>query len=136
MTAESPPFNLIRVLIADGNATFLDAAARCLALDGNLAVIGQSATGAEALRQAADLQPDLLLVDIALPDVNGLEVARKIKAGPHPPRVVVLAFNEGAAYADAARNAGADGFVAKIVFYEQMYQLIHTWYAVAAEPGE
>jgi DNA-binding NarL/FixJ family response regulator len=125
----------MRILLADANPTFLNAAARCLASDGALALIGQVGTGAEALRQAADLRPDLVLVDIGLQDITGLEVAREIKAWLDPPRVVVLAFNDGAQYQEASRNAGADGFVAKIDFYEQVYRLIRAWLVEPAAPA-
>jgi DNA-binding NarL/FixJ family response regulator len=128
MTTETPAVCCRRVLLADANPTFLAAAARCLTSDGKLALVGQAATGAEALRLAADLQPDLVLIDIGLRDMNGLEVAHAIKLWPNPPRMIVLAFGEGSAYAEAARNAGADGFVTKIDFYEQVYWLIQAWY--------
>ena len=127
--------NLMRVLLVDANPTFLAAAARCLASDGTLALVGQASTGSEALRQAADLRPDLVLVDIGLRDMNGLEVARLIKGRPNPPRVVVLALNEGSAYTDAARMVGADGFIAKADFYEQVYGLIHAWLAEPSAPA-
>ncbi len=130
-----PPEHPIRVLLADANPTFLAAAARFLALDGNLALVGQASTGADTLQQAADLRPDLVLVDLGLRDLNGLEVTRQIKSWPDPPRVVVLALSDDAEYREAARNAGADGFVAKVEFYAQVYRLINAWYAEPAVPG-
>ena len=125
----------IRVLLADANPTFLEAAARFLALDENLFVAGLASTGASALQQAERLRPNLLLADIGLADMNGLEVTRQVKSWPDPPRVIVLALNGGAEYRQAARNAGADGFVAKVEFYAEVYGLIHAWYAEPAVPG-
>jgi two-component system nitrate/nitrite response regulator NarL len=125
----------IRVLLADANPAFVDAVARCLAFDRSLALVGRAATAADTLRQVDQLRPDLVLLDIRLRDMSGLEVARQIKCRPNPPRVVVLAFNEGAEYHAAARAAGADGFVAKTEFFEQMHRLIHAWYVELGSPG-
>ena len=125
----------IRVLLADAHPAFVDAVARCLAFDRSLALAGRAATGADTLRQGDQLRPDLVLVDIRLRDMSGLEVARQIKGRPNPPRVVVLAFNDGAEYYEAARAAGADSFVAKTAFFEQMHRLIHAWYVELASAG-
>ena len=106
--------NPVRILLVDDNPTFLTAAERLLtSRPSSFAVVGRACSGEEALERVVALQPDLVLMDVAMPGLNGLEATRRIKAEPDPPRVIVLTLHDGAVYRDAARNAGADGFVSK-----------------------
>lgn len=125
----------VRLLLADASPIFLDAAARFLAQDHWLLVIGQAGSGAQALTQAGRLAPDLALVDVSLPDISGLEVARRMKDWPDGPRVVVLGLSDGEEYRRSAWEAGADGYVAKIEFEKQLYGLLREWYGDRFEPS-
>lgn len=78
-----------------------------------LHVIGESDDGAEALQSAEDLQPDLILLDVGLPTVNGLEVARKVRKACPTSKVVFLTENAACEIAEAALDAGASGYVIK-----------------------
>ena len=118
----------LRVLLVDDNARFLEAAARFLSRE-SLSIVGQARSGAQALEQVAQLQPDLVLIDVAMPGMSGLDATRLIKGQPNPPRVVILTFHDNAEYRAVAQSAGADGFVAKTDFGVQLLPLIETMFA-------
>lgn len=107
------PQQMIRALLVDDNPDFLDFAARYLAAAGGIEIAGTALSGAEALRQAERLGPDLVLVDLAMPGMNGLEVAAQLKQRPVAPRIVILTMYDNPEYAEAAARIGADGFVTK-----------------------
>src|SRR5215207_6623338 len=81
---------MIRVLLVDDHPEFLSIIAAELAELPQLTVVGYARSGREALEQVQRLQPDLVLLDIGLPDINGLEVARAVKAQPRPAMVVLV----------------------------------------------
>lgn len=103
----------MRVLVVDDNPQFASAATRFLSLVLDVQVVGQARTGREALDEVDRLHPDLVLMDVAMPDMDGLEATRRIKRTLAPPRIIVLTLHDGAEYRSAARRAGADGFVSK-----------------------
>ena len=78
----------MRVLIVDDHASFRRLATRMLH-EAGFDVVGEAADAAEALNQAARLQPDVVLLDIVLPDATGLAVAQELAARPSPPRVIL-----------------------------------------------
>ena len=103
---------MVRVLLVDDHPTFLTVIEAELAALRQLTIVGYARSGREALEQIQRLQPDLVILDIAMPDMNGLEVARRIKAQPHPAAVVLVSMHDTPAY-QAAGASVADGFVAK-----------------------
>jgi DNA-binding NarL/FixJ family response regulator len=97
------------VLIVDDHAGFRRAARALLEAEG-FEVVAESATGAEALEAAGRLRPELVLLDVGLPDLDGLEVARRLMGtGP----VVVLTSSRDATDYPSADRVGARGFIAK-----------------------
>lgn len=105
---------IIRVLLVDDSVTFLDSAARFLANDPRIEISGRALSGSEAIQQAQRLQPDVVVLDVAMPGMNGLEATRHIKAQPHAPRVIIVTMGDEAEYRAAAHQVGADGFVPKV----------------------
>ena len=103
----------MRIVVADDNASFLDAVAGFLGREPGFEVVGRAGSGHEAVRAAETTAPDLILMDMVMPGMNGLETTRLIKARPSAPRVIVVTVHEAPGYRDAAYAAGADGFVAK-----------------------
>jgi DNA-binding NarL/FixJ family response regulator len=100
------------VLIVDDHAVFRQAARRALEADG-WRVVGEAADGAAALAAVPELEPDVLLLDVYLPDASGLELARTIHAA-HPELMVVLvSTHDSGDFRQLARDAGALGFLAK-----------------------
>jgi len=78
-----------------------------------LAVVGDAADGSEAMRQALDLNPDLVILDIELPDTDGFIVTRQLKALPRPPLVVLLSIHSDDLSKQRGAQAGCDAFVEK-----------------------
>jgi CheY-like chemotaxis protein len=100
-----------RVLIVDDHESFRGLAARLLS-EAGFAVVGEAADGASALRQASRLRPDLILLDIVLPDMSGIEVAAMLAGDPGAPRVVLTSSRSGSDLSASNWPAGCD-FVPK-----------------------
>jgi DNA-binding NarL/FixJ family response regulator len=115
----------IRVLLVDDNPAFLETAARFLSVDPRIQVVGGVLAGAEALEQAGPLRADLVLMDLAMTGMNGLETTRHLKALEPPPLVIILTLHDNLEYRIAAELAQADGFVAKADFGAKLLPLIH-----------
>ncbi len=116
---------VIRTLIVDDNPEFLEAAKRFLSADKQLKIIGIALSGQEAITQTDQLSPDLVLMDLAMPDMNGLEATAHIKRRPDSPHVVILTLHDTPEYREASNEVGADGFVTKSDFGVQLLPLIH-----------
>jgi len=100
------------VLIVDDDEAFSDLAARVVTGWGHV-VVGQAASVAGALARASELRPDIVLVDIGLPDGDGFALTEKLVAMPWPMRVVLISSDSDSANVSAARRAGACAFVPK-----------------------
>lgn len=116
----------VSTLIVDDSPSFLQSAVRFLSMDGRVDVIGLALSGADAVIQVQQLRPDLVLMDLAMPGMNGLEATRAIKAGSNPPSVIILTLHDTPEYRTAAREAQADGFVAKSDFGVKLLPLIES----------
>jgi DNA-binding NarL/FixJ family response regulator len=104
---------VVRVLIADDQTLFRSGLARLLEEDPRVQVIGQAADGAEVVKRAAALKPDVVLMDLKMPNVDGIEATRKI-ASEHPEiKVLVLTTFDADSYVLQALRAGASGYVLK-----------------------
>jgi DNA-binding NarL/FixJ family response regulator len=119
----------LRILLVDDSPTFLESAARFLAMDVRLEIVGRLLSGGEALEQVPRLCPDLVLMDLAMPGMNGLEATRQIKAQLSAPYVVILTLNDSSEYHAASLAVGADGFVTKSEIGTQLLPLIHSLFA-------
>jgi DNA-binding NarL/FixJ family response regulator len=100
------------VLIVDDHAGFRASARALLQADG-FDVVGEAADGATALEAVAALEPDIVLLDIQLPGLDGLEVADQIASNDAPPAVVLISSRDAAAYGDRLRPAAICGFITK-----------------------
>jgi DNA-binding NarL/FixJ family response regulator len=100
------------VLIVDDHARFRQTARRALERDG-WTIAGEAVDGAEALRAARALEPDVVLLDVGLPGMSGLEVVRRLRDGMPQLVVVVVSTHDSADYHDLAVANGARGFLAK-----------------------
>lgn len=105
--------NRCRVLLVDDSRLLREALGRFLAVFPEVEVVGHGETGPEALAQAARLKPDLVLMDLVLPGLSGLEATRQLKVVPGGPLVVVLTIHDDSEHRAAARAVGADGFLDK-----------------------
>ena len=102
----------LTVLIVDDHEEFRRSARELLELEGWI-VVGEAADGAGTMREVARLHPDLVLLDIQLPDVDGFVVAERLAAGSHPPGVVLISSRDADAYGSALDTAPARGFLPK-----------------------
>jgi DNA-binding NarL/FixJ family response regulator len=102
----------VSVLVVDDDARFRGLAARMLTAQ-DMTVVGQAATVREAVEMVAALRPDAVLVDVGLPDGDGVTLARDLAALPWRPRVVLTSSDRDVTTHEAAVEAGAVGFVAK-----------------------
>ena len=100
----------LRVLIVDDHPSFRGSA-RALLVSEGYDVIGEAETGAEAVRLAKELQPDLVVLDVQLPDLNGFEVTALLCELDPPPDVVLTSSRDD--YAGAVVGTGARGFLPK-----------------------
>ena len=100
------------VLIVDDDVTFRGLAARVLASMG-LQVVGEAGTWAEGAAAAAELRPDFALVDVGLPDGDGIALAEHLVALPWHPRVVVASSDPDVTSTEAVQRFGAAGFMPK-----------------------
>jgi DNA-binding NarL/FixJ family response regulator len=124
----------IHILLVDDSPEFLESAKRFLAGDPHIEIVGCVLSARDALEQVRQLHPDLVLMDLAMPEMNGLEATRQIKAQPDAPRVVILTLYDNPEYRAAAEAVRADGFVAKSDFGAQLLPLIHTLFAQPPAP--
>jgi DNA-binding NarL/FixJ family response regulator len=103
----------IRVVLADDHALVRDALQLVITDTPDLQVVGQVGTGAEAVRLAGELQPDVVVMDIRMPGMDGIEATRLITTSPGSTRVVVLTTFDDDDYVYGALRAGASGFLVK-----------------------
>jgi CheY-like chemotaxis protein len=102
----------VALLIVDDNARFRDRARRRLEADGYV-VVAEAADGASALEAARRHRPDVVLLDVGLPDMSGLFVAERLAREPDPPAVVLTSTHDAADFGDGIARSGACGFVPK-----------------------
>jgi DNA-binding NarL/FixJ family response regulator len=92
-------------------------------------VVGCFTSGRQGIEAVAELQPDLVLLDLAMPEMNGFEVTRQIKASGSGTRIVILSFSDADGYKAAAVEAGAVGFINKMRFVDSFNSIVDEWLA-------
>lgn len=100
------------VLIVDDHSAFRESASALLEAEG-FAVVGLAADAAEAIAAVERLRPQVVLLDIQLPDLDGFAVAEQLAAAPDPPWVVLISSREAAAYGPRLQRAAVTGFIPK-----------------------
>jgi two-component system, NarL family, nitrate/nitrite response regulator NarL len=103
----------IKVLIADDHHLFAEALEAILAADKRISVVGHARNGSEAVERTRELQPDVILMDISMPVMDGIEAARSIREEQPSTRVLMLTGSNSRSDVDRARRAGAAGYVTK-----------------------
>jgi DNA-binding NarL/FixJ family response regulator len=103
----------ISILLVDDNAGFRGVVRRFLETEDDLTVVGEAGGGLKALSMVPELKPDVVLLDLAMPDLSGLEVIPHLRAIAPEVSIIVLTLLDSAGYCEAALVAGADDFVPK-----------------------
>ncbi len=111
---------MIRVLIADDQALLRGGFRMILESQEDIEVVGEAGDGRDALEQARALEPDVVLMDIRMPELDGLEATRQLVGGDGAPRVLILTTFDLDEYVYEALRAGASGFLLKDVPPEQL----------------
>jgi DNA-binding NarL/FixJ family response regulator len=108
-----PPAKAVRVLVVDDQTLFRTGLANLLAGDERVEVVGQAADGAEAIEQTRKLKPDVVLMDVKMPNLDGIEATRRIIETMPSVRVLILTTLETDSQVIQALKAGASGYVLK-----------------------
>jgi two-component system, NarL family, response regulator LiaR len=122
---------MIRVVLADDHALVREGTAELLERAGGVRVVGQAADGLEAIRLVEALRPDVLLLDLAMPGLDGLEVTRRARSSSPATAVVALTAHDEDAYVLAMLEAGACGYLSKASRGQEVVQAVR-----AAATGE
>jgi DNA-binding NarL/FixJ family response regulator len=117
---------MIRVLIADDHTLVRQGIRLLLETAADMQVVGEASNGAEAIRLARELKPDLVLMDIAMPVVDGLEATREIKREQPGVQILALTMHEGEDYFFKILAAGAAGYVLKRAAANDLLTAIRT----------
>lgn len=103
----------VRILLVDDCRIFLDAAKEALSCRPGIEIVGDAESATEALEVVDRIAPDLMLVDLCMPKVSGIELARQMKARERSPKIVITTFYDEDTSRVKALEAGADDFLSK-----------------------
>jgi pilus assembly protein CpaE len=123
----------IRLLIVDDNASFIDSIRKLLQFETDIAVVGSARSGEEALQQAIREKPHVALMDINMPDMDGITVTRKIKDEVRYTQIIILSVQSEPDYMRRAMQAGARDYLTKPPSSDELIAAIHSAGRVALE---
>ncbi len=118
--------NPIRVVLADDHVFVRDGIKSLLENETNIAVVGEGTDGLEALAVVETEKPDLLIVDIRMPNLTGIEVVEKLRTQNNPIKIIMLSMHESEEYVLKSIKAGADGYLLKGSSKDEFLKALHT----------
>ncbi|OXB01670.1 DNA-binding response regulator [Flavobacterium plurextorum] len=118
--------NIIRVVLADDHVFVRDGIKSLLENEANIEVVGEAIDGADALDVVAGSKPDLLIVDIRMPNLTGIEVVEKLRSENNNVKIIMLSMHESEEYVLKSIKAGADGYLLKGSSKEEFLKALHT----------
>lgn len=125
-----------RLLLVDENDDFLDGLSAWISECPGFEVVGVAHSASEAFDRIGRLAPDMVLMDMTLPDLNGLDAMRRIKSRAGAPLVILMSFHDSAAARMEAKAAGADGCLSKAEITREFFLVVGTlWRARLSRPG-
>lgn len=114
----------ITVLLVDDHEGFINAAIRHLRKLDWLDIVGRAGNGLEAIERSEVLRPDVVLMDLAMPEMGGLQATRLIKTQDQPPFIVIASHFDDAEHREHANRAGADEFVSKLSYIQEVLPIL------------
>jgi DNA-binding NarL/FixJ family response regulator len=116
----------IRVLVADDHMIVRTGIRHVLESEPGFEVVGEAASGSEAVALAGELRPDVVVLDISMPDESGLEVAARLRSSAGEPRVLILSMHHNTEYVLESVRAGAHGYLLKDTAATELRNAIRT----------
>lgn len=116
----------IRILLADDHTIVLQGLSRFLQVQEGLEVVGQAKDGQTTVALARDANPDVVIMDISMPGLNGIEATRLIHQEKPDVKVIGLSMHASKRYIKEMRNAGASGYLLKDCDFDELIEAIHT----------
>lgn len=105
--------SVIRIVVADDHAVVREGVRRVLADEPGFSVVGEASSGGEVLRVIEETRPDVVLLDLGLPDIGGLEIVSRLRQEGSRPRVLILSMHDEKEYVVRAVGSGVDGYLLK-----------------------
>ncbi|URM36596.1 response regulator transcription factor [Flavobacterium anhuiense] len=118
--------NIIRVVLADDHVFVRDGIKSLLENEANIEVVGEAIDGADALEVVTATNPDLLIVDIRMPNLTGIEVVEKLRNEKNSVKIIMLSMHESEEYVLKSIKAGADGYLLKGSSKEEFLKALHS----------
>ncbi|WP_163398214.1 response regulator transcription factor [Flavobacterium fluviatile] len=118
--------DIIRVVLADDHVFVRDGIKSLLENEANIEVVGEAIDGADALEVVAANKPDLLIVDIRMPNLTGIEVVEKLRSDNNAVKIIMLSMHESEEYVLKSIKAGADGYLLKGSSKDEFLKALHT----------
>jgi two-component system response regulator NreC len=116
----------VRILIADDHKIFREGLRTLLQNRGDIEVIGEADNGRTVVALAAELRPDVIIMDVAMPDLNGIEATRQISGGSLATKVLALSMHSDSRFVTRMLQAGAQGYLLKDCAFEELALAIDT----------
>jgi DNA-binding NarL/FixJ family response regulator len=126
---------LLRIVLVDDSADYLFAVTRLLAVTAGVQLVGCATSGEEGVRLVDAVAPHLVLMDLTMPGMDGLEATRRIKSKPNAPPVMIVSLNDSETVIAEAGKAGAEGFILKGNVEQLQDYLAHSVNALQAKTG-
>lgn len=126
----------ITVLLVDDHEGFINAALRHFRKVDWLTVVGTAGNGLEAVERSEALRPQVVLMDLAMPEMGGLQATRLIKAQDNPPYVVIASHFDDAEHREHATRAGADNFVSKLSYVQEVMKILESLHGGEGRQGD
>jgi len=114
----------LTILLVDDHEGFLTAAMRHFRSVPWLEIVGQAFNGLEAIARTEALRPNVVLMDLAMPEMGGLQAARLIKAQTDPPYIIIASHFDDAEHREHAARAGADAFISKLNYVQEVMPIL------------
>jgi len=116
----------LKLLLVDDHPGFINAAMRHLRRMDWIQLVGMAGNGIEAVTQCETLRPDVVAMDLAMPEMSGLQATRLIKTQDAPPFVIIASHFDDVEHREHAMRAGADAFISKLSYINDLMPILET----------